>query len=68
MLSINMCKPKKLSRRFFTIGHILKGKWNGQDFVLPKNIVMHHANFTIGCRSKIQLLDLVKNKYYELNN
>jgi hypothetical protein len=36
--------------------------WNGQQIEVPKEIVMHHANFTIGIENKIALLEQVKNK------
>lgn len=36
--------------------------WSGQDINVPKGIVMHHANFTVGVQNKIDLLEKVKSK------
>lgn len=57
-----MCKHKMLSRRFFTTGFIFR-RWNGQDFELPKDIIMHHANWIVGVPDKIKVLDFVRSKY-----
>jgi hypothetical protein len=58
-----LCKPKKLSKKFFTVGQILKKEWtDDQHFDLISDISMHHANWTIGIDNKIKLLDLVKLK------
>jgi len=58
---INMVKSKFLSRKFFTIGHIV-GLWNGQDFNMPYPILVHHSNWTSGIENKIKLLDIVRKK------
>lgn len=47
--------------KYYTVGNYT-GLWNGEDIDTPKNIVMHHANFTVGVNNKIKLLNLVKNK------
>ena len=59
---IHLVRSKFLSRRFFTIAHSTNSVWNGQDFYLPNDILMHHANWTAGIDNKIRLLDLVRKK------
>jgi hypothetical protein len=56
-----MVKSKFLSRKFFTIGHIV-GLWNGQEFNMPYPILVHHSNWTSGIENKIKLLDIVRKK------
>jgi hypothetical protein len=35
--------------------------WNGEEYKdIPKNILMHHANWTVGVNNKIKLLDYIK--------
>ena len=58
---IHMVKSKFLSRKFFTIGHIL-GLWSGQDFNIPYPILAHHSNWVEGIENKIKLLDVVRKK------
>lgn len=60
---INLCKHKKLSHRFFNVGQIFKSGWKGQDFVVPINMLLHHANWVVGVNKKIKLLNIVRNKY-----
>ena len=36
--------------------------WSGQKISVPKGIVMHHANFTVGVDNKVALLEQVKSK------
>lgn len=52
------------SNLYWTVGFATNGEiWDGQEnIIIPKNIIMHHANFTIGINNKIKLMDLVKNK------
>ena len=64
-----------LPETYWTYGHIAAkqntktGKYNGawtqqsDDFEIPKNIKIHHANWTEGVNNKIKLLDIVKQKY-----
>lgn len=61
---LNKIKHGLLPDRYFSIGPKY-GLWNGEDknFVLPKNILMHHANFTIGVDRKINLLDKIRKIY-----
>ena len=40
--------------------------WDGQDFNIPADIIMHHANWIVGVQNKIKLLNLVKDKYASL--
>lgn len=53
----------KLPNRYYTIGlnHKL---WNGEsiNFEIPSDILMHHANYTIGVENKIKLLNIIKQK------
>lgn len=56
---IHMVKSKFLSEKFFTIGHLLGG-WQGQDFEMPYEILMHHSNWVIGVETKIRLMDKVR--------
>ena len=61
----HMVKWKYLSHRFFTIKHTLGRVWDGEmDIVVPSDIVMHHANWTISVSNKMALLGLVKSKFY----
>lgn len=63
---IHMCRAKKMSRRFFTTGLVLKSLWKGQtEFGVPEDMVVHHANWTFGVPNKIRLLDMVRKKYDE---
>lgn len=58
-------KYDKLDNRYWNIGSFcynLKINWTGEDFVCPKYIIMHHANFTVGIPNKIKLLESVKQK------
>jgi hypothetical protein len=47
----------------------LRGSWKpgASDFEIPKNIAIHHANWTGGVENKIKLLDIVRNKHKHLN-
>ncbi len=51
-----------LSKQFYSPGRDLDGKvWNqGKQLSIPKNIVLYHANWTIGTENKIQHLKIVK--------
>jgi len=50
--------------KYWTIGGKIRGIWNGENnFNITEDIIMHHANFTIGIENKIKLLNLVKKKY-----
>jgi len=57
-------KEKKLPRnQYFTVAVSTNAKqWVGQDFEVPKDILVHHSNWTIGLDNKVKLLDFVKEK------
>lgn len=48
--------------KYFTIASVNGAQvWHGQqDFELPSNILVHHANFTIGVPNKIQLFQYIQ--------
>jgi hypothetical protein len=51
------------SDKFWTVAFSINGNiWNGQDISVPKSILVHHANYTVGIENKIKLLNLVKEK------
>jgi len=54
------------SDKYFTIANVNGGNvWNGEtDLILPSNIIMHHANFTVGVENKIKLLNFVKDRLW----
>lgn len=58
----NQIRFKFLDRdKYYTIGNYNGGRvWNGEDFNTHSGILMHHANFTIGVKSKINLLEKVR--------
>lgn len=52
-----------LPPQFFTFG-MFYNHWHGeQEFPLPDNIVMHHANWVKGVENKIELLKVVRDLY-----
>lgn len=59
---IRMVKSKFLSYKFFTIGHLLNAPWNGQEFDLKYDILMHHANWVSGIGNKERIMDIVREK------
>ena len=61
--NINLCKSKLLSNKFWTVGIEIKQQWNGQDFNIPNDILMHHANWTVGIQNKTNLLNKVREKF-----
>jgi len=60
---IHICKHKALSRRFFTFGHIMHHPWNGEDFDIPDDILIHHANWVVGIEDKIKIMDVTRKKF-----
>lgn len=51
------------TNEFWTIANSTNGEvWIGQDFSVPPQIIMHHANWTVGLSNKISLLQKVKFK------
>jgi hypothetical protein len=51
-----------LSHRFWTVG-LTGAEWGGQDVLPPKDILVHHANWTRGVDNKIKLLDMIRKNY-----
>jgi hypothetical protein len=52
--------------KYWTVANINGGKrWEPGDIIteVPTNIVMHHANFTVGISNKINLIAEVRKKY-----
>jgi hypothetical protein len=66
----DMVKWKYLSNRFFSIFHTFNRIWSvdeDEDIVLPKNILVHHANWCF-YEDKIALLELVRVKKLSINS
>lgn len=60
--NVNRIKHKTLSHRFYTIAQSKATLWdNDYTINIPKNILVHHANWTHGIENKIKLLEFVKN-------
>lgn len=57
-------KSKVLDDRFFNVNSVLNGRvWTpALDFDIGKDIVMLHANWTVGVDNKCKLMNLVKSK------
>lgn len=54
--------------KYWTVANSTQGNiWTGQSFFCPDNIVMHHANFTIGLDNKMKLLDSVRQTVFSQN-
>lgn len=52
--------------KYWTIANVNSGqRWNDGDEIsyVPNDVIMHHANFTVGVKNKIELLKQVKIKY-----
>ena len=58
--NIHLVKSKFLSHRFFTVGHSIGRPWTGQAFQMPADLLVHHANYTVGVPNKILLLKTVR--------
>jgi hypothetical protein len=61
-----------LPDEYFTYGKYASqygGTWNVDDidFEIPENMITHHANYTVGIENKINLLQLVREKYQSKN-
>ena len=59
-------KHAMLPREFFTYGSFRKKEiWSGiqQEFDIPENIIMHHANWTVGIQNKLDMLQYVREQY-----
>lgn len=60
--------------KYWTIANEVGGVWKGDNkFEIPKDIIVHHANWVIGVANKISLMELVRykkgygNNYIELD-
>lgn len=55
--------------KYFTVASSVCGprQWVGQDFTPPKDILIHHGNWTVGLENKFKLMNLVKNKVEDAN-
>lgn len=60
-----MCKHKKLSHKFFTFGHVVPRPWQGEQFEIPKDILVHHANWVVGIKNKMRIMDYVRERLIE---
>jgi len=62
-------KCKLLSNRFFTYGLTNPGHvWDNNDFDLPYDLITFHANWTVGVKNKIKLIDYVLEKNKQKND
>lgn len=56
-INYSMLPPNK----YWTVAFSTGGKpWNGQEITVPDDILVHHANFTVGIENKEFLLEKVK--------
>lgn len=60
--TIPSLKHAMLPVEFFTYGYYYR-QWTGEDFSIPNDIVMHHANYTVGISNKLALLQYVRDTY-----
>jgi hypothetical protein len=53
--------------KYWTVANSNGGRvWNGEEINnVPNDIIMHHANFTVGINNKINLLNKIKTKVIE---
>lgn len=65
-LSKGLINYGQLNNKYWTYG-CYKQYWVGQEFGIPEDILVHHANWTTGLENKILLLKTVRNKYVELH-
>ena len=47
-------------KRIWNVGHSIYNRWDGQEFKVPENILVHHANWTVGTQNKLKLMGIVK--------
>ncbi len=55
-----MVDAKYLSGQYYTVGHSIGTVWDGQPFDIPGDILVHHANWTVGVENKMKLLQIVR--------
>jgi hypothetical protein len=49
------------NEKYWTVAFSTKGElWNGQKIDVPSEIILHHANFTVGINNKLLLLEEVR--------
>lgn len=65
-LSKGLVNYGQLDNKYWTFG-CYKKYWVGQDFGIPEDILVHHANWTVGLDNKMLLLETVRKKYMELH-
>jgi hypothetical protein len=47
--------------KYWTIAFSTNGVvWDGQEVTCPNTVIAHHANFTIGMKNKINLMNTIK--------
>lgn len=61
-MNLHHVKFKPLSSRFWTFG-MYQTQWKNQNFDIPEDILMHHANWTEGIQNKTNLLNFVRQKH-----
>lgn len=64
--NIHLINAKILSDKFFNISKQYR-EWINQEIDVPPNIIMFHANYTIGVENKIKLLLKAKNSIQKFN-
>ena len=62
--NLSMIRHKMLSNKFYTIAQTTNRLWQ-EDYTvkIPKDILIHHANWTHGVSNKIKLLNFVQEIY-----
>ena len=56
-------KTKMLPSNYWTYGQNFKS-WDGtESFEIPNDIIMHHSNWTKSFKEKVELLNVVRNKF-----
>lgn len=61
-MNLHHVKFKPLSSRFWTFG-MYQTQWKNQNFDIPEDILMHHANWTEGIQNKTVILNIVRQKF-----
>ena len=59
--NLNLKEKRLPKNKYFTVAAATNAKqWSGQDFDVPKGVLVHHSNWTVGLDNKINLLELVR--------
>jgi hypothetical protein len=53
---------KRLSHLFFNYGQTRGKVWEGEEFEVPKDTLIFHANWTVGIENKIKLISYTRDK------